>query len=52
MTAEQLLSHIEDYRAKMIKLAGRSSMVDHKVVEVSNKLDGLLMQYFHMTQKQ
>ncbi|MET1176577.1 MULTISPECIES: aspartyl-phosphate phosphatase Spo0E family protein [Bacillales] len=49
MTAEQILVHIEQYRQKMMFLASRSSMVDNEVVEVSSKLDSLIIQYIHLT---
>ncbi|WP_260287597.1 aspartyl-phosphate phosphatase Spo0E family protein [Peribacillus aracenensis] len=49
MTAEQILVHIEQYRQQMMFLASRSSMVDNEVVEVSNKLDSLIIQYIHLT---
>ncbi|CAH0309784.1 Spo0E family sporulation regulatory protein-aspartic acid phosphatase [Peribacillus sp. NPDC101481] len=49
MTAEQILDHIEQYRQKMMFLASRSSMVDNEVVEVSSKLDSLIIQYIHLT---
>ncbi|MGG0414019.1 Spo0E family sporulation regulatory protein-aspartic acid phosphatase [Peribacillus simplex] len=49
MTAEQILDHIEQYRQKMMLLASRSSMVDNEVVEVSSKLDSLIIQYIHLT---
>ncbi|MCM3675937.1 MULTISPECIES: aspartyl-phosphate phosphatase Spo0E family protein [Peribacillus] len=49
MTAEQILDHIEQYRQKMMFLASRSSMVDNEVVEVSIKLDSLIIQYIHLT---
>ncbi|MFJ7367360.1 Spo0E family sporulation regulatory protein-aspartic acid phosphatase [Peribacillus frigoritolerans] len=49
MSAEQILDHIEQCRQKMIFLASRSSMVDNEVVEVSSKLDSLIIQYIHLT---
>ncbi|MFS0766901.1 MULTISPECIES: aspartyl-phosphate phosphatase Spo0E family protein [Peribacillus] len=49
MTAEQILDHIEQYRQKMMFLASHSSMVDNEVVEVSSKLDSLIIQYIHLT---
>jgi Spo0E like sporulation regulatory protein len=49
MTVEQILDNIEQCRQKMMILASRSSMVDNEVVEVSSKLDSLIIQYIHLT---
>lgn len=52
MIAEQLLTRIEEYRERMIHLAGYSSIKDSRVVEVSAELDTLIIQYIHLTKKQ
>lgn len=52
MIAEQLLTRIEEYRERMIYLAGYSSIKDSRVVEVSAELDNLIIQYIHLTKKQ
>lgn len=52
MIAEQLLTRIEEYRERMIHMAGYSSIRDNRVVEVSAELDTLIIQYIRLTKKQ
>jgi hypothetical protein len=48
---QSLLQDIESCRLEMIRIACENSLQNHKVIETSKKLDGLLNRYYLLSSK-